>query len=108
MFIDIINNLSNINNEPIFAVSIVPYSIFLYFLCKNKRINNLIKVGFSLTILFVAITIGLSIYAEITYGKSLVDIDYLHGGAELFLTISDFIILFGMIKLLEELEMKNS
>ena len=104
----ILDKLSEINNVPIFTLSIIPYGIFLYYLYKNKIINNIIKVGFSLTIVFVLITIILSLYSLNIYGKTLVEIDFLHGLAEFFLTLSDFVILVGFINLLKQLEVNNS
>ena len=107
-FIKLISKLSSYDNTYIFAFSIVPYSIFLYYLFKIKKVNKTIKFGFSLTILFVAITIIFSICAEIIYGKSLVEVDLFHGLAESFLTLSDFVILLGFVSLLKTLEVKNS
>ena len=104
----IFNKLSNIDNIPIFTLSIVPYSVFLFYLYKLKSINNIIKIGFSLTVFFVFITIIFSILSEYIYDKTLVEIDFFHGFAELFLTISDFIILFGFIKILNLLEVNKS
>ena len=107
-FIKIIEYLSTFDNSYIFVLSIIPYSIFLYYLFKIKELNRTIKVGFSLTILFVAITIVFSISAEKIYGQSLVDVDLFHGLAESFLTLSDFVILLGFISILKKLEVKNS
>ena len=103
-----INKLSEINNTPIFAVSIIPYSIFLFYLYKIKSINNTIKIGFSLTILFVFITIIFSILSQFIYNKTLVEVDLFHGSAELFLTISDFVILYGFLKILNSIELNKS
>ena len=107
-FIEFINKLSSYENTYIFVFSIVPYSIFLYYLFKIKELNNIVKIGFSLTILFVAITIIFSICAEIIYGRSLVEVDLFHGLAESFLTLSDFVILLGFLSILKKLEVKNS
>ena len=104
----IIDKLSYVDNAPIFALSIVPYIFFLYYLYKIKLINKIVKIGFSLTILFVFITIILSVISQYIYGKTLVEVDSLHGSAELFLTISDFVILFGFIKILNSIELNNS
>ena len=106
--ITIMEKLSSIDNSLIFGFSIIPYSIFLTYLFKNKDINKLIRIGFSLTLLFVLITIILSIFSLKVYGKTLVEVDILHGSAEAFLTLSDFVILFGFINLLKQLEVKNS
>ena len=107
-FIKFIEKLSDYENTYIFILSIVPYSIFLYYLFKIKKLNKTVKIGFSLTILFVAITIVFSISAEIIYGRSLVEVDLFHGIAESFLTLSDFVILIGFISILKTLEVKNS
>ena len=107
-FLNLLQKLANINNGPLFAASIIPYSIFLFFLYKIKFINTIIKLGFSLTVLFVFITIIMSIFALNFYDKTLVEIDILHGSAEFFLTLSDFVILFGFIRVLNNLEVNNS
>ena len=100
--------LSKKDNSIIFVLSIIPYSIFLFYLYKLKIINREIKLGFSLTLLFVLVTIIFSIFALKLYNKTLVEIDLYHGSAEAFLTLSDFVILFGLIKLLKNIEVKNS
>ena len=92
----------------LFAASIFPYAIFLFYLYKIKTVNKLVKTGYSLTVLFVFITIIVSIYTLNYYDKNLVDVDFLHGLAESFLTLSDFVILFGFIKILNSLEVNNS
>ena len=100
--------LGNTDNGLFFGLSIIPYAIFLYYLIKNKILNNIVKLGFSLTIVFVGVTIIFSILSESIYGKTLVEVDMFHGAAELFLTISDLVILYGFIKLKETIEVKNS
>ena len=108
LFLKLIEKLASIDNTALFASSIIPYSIFLYYLFKIKSVNKFVKTGFSLTVLFVFITILLSIFALNYYDKTLVEVDLLHGSAEFFLTLSDFIILLGFIKMLNNLEVKNS
>ena len=103
-----IEKLGSLNNTFLFAVSIIPYAIFLFYLYKIKSVNIFVKTGFSLTVLFVFITILVSIFTLNYYDKSLVEVDFLHGFAESFLTLSDFVILFGFIKLLNSLEVNNS
>ena len=100
-FIKFIYKLSSFENTYIFVFSIIPYSIFLYYLYKIKEVNKTVKTGFSLTILFVAITIIFSISAEIIYGRSLVEVDLFHGLAESFLTLSDFVILLDLYPFLK-------
>ena len=108
LFLKIIEKLGSIDNTFLFAVSIIPYAIFLFYLYKIKSVNNFVRTGFSLTILFVLITILVSIFTLNYYDKALVEVDLLHGFAESFLTISDFVILFGFIKLLNSLEVNHS
>ena len=105
---EIFDKLSLIDNNYIFIISIIPYSIFLFYLYKNPNINKTIKIGFSLTLVFVLITIIVSVISLTLYDKTLVEIDSLHGFAEAFLTITDFIILIGLINLLKKIEVKNS
>ena len=107
-FLKFIEKLGSIDNTLLFALSIIPYAIFLLYLYKIKSINIFVKTGFSLTVLFVIITILISIFTLNYYDKSLVEVDFLHGFAESFLTLSDFVILFGFIKLLNSLEVNNS
>ena len=107
-FVRFLEKLATFDNTVLFAASIIPYSIFLYYLYKIKSVNRLVKTGFSLTVFFVFITIVLSILSLIFYDKTLVDVDLLHGSAEFFLTLSDFVILFGFVKILNGLEVNNS
>ena len=108
LFLKFIEKLALLDNTALFAASIIPYAIFLYFLYKIKFVNKLVKVGFSLTVLFVLITIVVSIFALNYYDKNLVEVDFLHGSAEFFLTLSDFVILLGFIRMLNTLEVNNS
>ena len=108
LFLKLIEILGSIDNTLLFAVSIIPYSIFLFYLYKINSVNNFVKTGFSLTVLFVFITILVSIFTLNFYDKTLVEVDFLHGLAESFLTLSDFVILFGFMKMLNGIEVKNS
>ena len=108
LFLKIIEKIGSIDNTTLFAASIIPYTIFLFYLYKIKSVNKFVKTGFSLTVLFVFITIVMSIFALNYYNKTLVEIDFLHGSAEFFLTLSDFVILLGFIRILNNLEVNNS
>ena len=108
LFIKFIEKLSSIDNTALFAASIFPYAIFLFYLYKIKSVNKLVKTGYSLTVLFVFITIVISIYTLNFYDKTLVEVDFLHGLAESFLTLSDFVILLGFMNILNNLEVNNS
>ena len=107
-FLRFLNYLSRFDNTALFAASIVPYSVFLYYLYKIKSLNRLIKIGFSLTVLFIFITIVISIFSLTYFHRTLVEVDVLHGSAEFFLTLSDFVILLGFISILNRLEVNNS
>ena len=108
LIIKLIEKLASIDNTALFAASIFPYAIFLFYLYKIKSLNKLVKTGYSLTVLFVFITIVISIYTLNYYDKTLVEVDFFHGLAESFLTLSDFVILLGFIKTLNSLEVNNS
>ena len=108
LFIKFIEKLASIDNTALFSASIFPYAIFLFYLYKIKSVNALVKTGYSLTVLFVFITIVITIYTLNYYDKTLVEVDFLHGLAESFLTLSDFVILLGFIKILNSLEVNNS
>jgi len=108
LFLKLIEKLGSTDYTFLFALSIIPYAIFLFYLYKIKSVNNIVKTGFSLTVLFVLITILVSIFTLNYYDKTLVEVDFLHGFAESFLTLSDFVILLGFIKLLNRLEVNNS
>ena len=108
LFIKFLEKLASIDNTALFAASIFPYAIFLFYLYKINCFNKFVKTGFSLTVLFVFITILVSIFTLNYYDKTLVEVDFLHGSAEFFLTLSDFVILFGFIRMLTKLEVNNS
>ena len=108
LFIKLLEKLASIDNTALFAASIFPYAIFLFYLYKIKSVNKFVKTGYSLTVLFVFITIVISIYTLNYYDKTLVEVDFFHGLAESFLTLSDFVILLGFIKTLNSLEVNNS
>ena len=107
-FLRILEKLALYDNTILFAFSIIPYSFFLFYLYKVKSVNKIVKTGFSLTVFFVFITIILSIFSLTYFNKTLVEVDLLHGSAEFFLTLSDFVILFGFINILNNLEVNNS
>ena len=108
LFLKFIEKLGSIDNTSLFTASIIPYAIFLFYLYKINSLNIFVKTGFSLTVLFVFITIFVSIFTLNYYNKTLVEVDFLHGLAESFLTLSDFVILFGFVRMLNNLEVNNS
>ena len=79
-----------------FQASLLPYLLFLYFLSfKGNRIPELGNFGFQFLLLFVISTIPSGIITKGTYGISLADCDWLHGGAEALLTITNILIVLG-------------
>ncbi|MGB3239968.1 MAG: DUF3593 domain-containing protein [Geitlerinemataceae cyanobacterium] len=83
------------SKETLFAVSLFPYLGFLYFLTKSGQTPRLALIGFYLLLVFVAVTIPAGIYAKVAYSESLANIDWLHGSAEFFLTLSNIIVVLG-------------
>ena len=84
-----------ISKETLFALSLFPYLGFLSFLSRTKLMPRLALMGFYGTLVFVAVTIPAGIYAQVHYGKSLANVDWLHGSAESFLTVSNIILVLG-------------
>jgi len=79
-----------------FQASLLPYLLFLYFLSfRANRINNIGNFGFQFILLFVVSTIPSGIISRLTYGCSLADVDWLHGGAEFLLTVANVLIVLG-------------
>ncbi len=71
---------------------------------KNDRTPKIALIGFYLTLVFVAVTIPAGVYAQFVLHQSLANIDWLHGGAELFLTLSNITIVIGFSKALSQLK----
>ena len=84
-----------ISKETLFALSLFPYLGFLWFLTRSGQMPRLALIGFYMTLVFVGVTIPAGIYAKVAYGESLANIDLLHGGAEVFLTLSNILIVLG-------------
>lgn len=76
-----------------FQASLLPYLLFLYFLSfKANRISELGNFGFQFLLLFVLSTIPGGIVSKATYGTSLANVDWLHGGAEALLTVANVLV----------------
>ncbi|CAN1178166.1 hypothetical protein LINPERHAP1_LOCUS1913 [Linum perenne] len=109
----------------LFAFSLFPYIGFLYFLTKSKTAPGLTLFGFYFLLAFVGATIlgflsillntdvvpfapwwflndrylclvPAGIYAKVQYGTSLSNVDWLHGGAESLLTLTNLFIVLGL------------
>ena len=96
-----------ISKETLFALSLFPYLGFLWFISRGPQMPRLALYGFYGTLVFVAITIPAGIYAVLHYGKSLADVDWLHGGAEVFLTLSNILLVLGFGQAVKQLKMEN-
>lgn len=83
------------SKDTLFALSLFPYLGFLWFLTKSRQAPRLALIGFYMTLVFVAVTIPAGIYAKVAYGEQLANVDWLHGGAEFFLTLSNILVVLG-------------
>ena len=84
-----------ISKDTLFAISLFPYLGFLWFLTRSGKAPRLALIGFYFLLVFVFITIPAGIYAQQHYGRSLADVDWLHGGAEFFLTVANILVVLG-------------
>jgi hypothetical protein len=83
------------NKETIFALSLFPYLGFLWFITKSGQMPKLALAGFYMTLVFVFITIPAGIYAQVNLQQQLANVDWLHGGAEFFLTLANILVVLG-------------
>lgn len=83
------------NKENLFAISLFPYLGFLWFLTRSGKAPRLASIGFYMLLVFVVITIPAGIYAKSHYGTELANVDWLHGSAEIFLTLSNILVVLG-------------
>ncbi len=84
-----------LSKDSLFALSLFPYLGFLWFITRSGKLPRLALIGFYVLLIFVAVTIPAGIYAKVHYGKALANVDWLHGSAELFLTISNILVVLG-------------
>ncbi len=76
-----------------FQVSLLPYLVFLYFLTyKGNRTPATASFGFQYLLVFVAAGIFGGVLTESTYGCILANADWIHGGSEALLTLSNVLI----------------
>ncbi len=83
------------SKDTLFALSLFPYLGFLWFMTRSGKTPRLALIGFYLLLVFVAVTIPAGIYAKVHYNDALANIDWLHGSAEVFLTISNIFVVLG-------------
>jgi hypothetical protein len=93
-----------ISKDTLFALSLFPYLGFLWFISRSPQMPRLALYGFYGTLVFVAVTIPAGIYAKIHYHEALANIDWLHGGAEVFLTLSNILIVLGFRQAIKQLQ----
>ena len=93
-----LQGLGGIDPSPLFAASLLPYLLFLRWIGQSRSFHPLTLWGFRLTLLFVAITIVAAVVALFVFDAELVAVDPLHGGAEAFLTLSNGLIVAGLLK----------
>jgi hypothetical protein len=85
----------SISKETLFAISLFPYLAFLWFLTRSQQAPRLALIGFYMTLVFVGVTIPAGIYAKVAFGENLANVDWLHGSAESFLTLSNILVVLG-------------
>ena len=89
----------------LFAASLFPYLFFLFFLGKPETaFPKRALFGFKFLLVFVFATIPAGIYAKVHYSDILANVDWLHGGAESLLTITNLLIVLGMREGLRDAE----
>ncbi len=93
--------------ETLFGISLFPYLGFLWFLTRSQKTPRLALIGFYMTLVFVAVTIPAGIYAKVAYGAELANVDWLHGGAEFFLTLSNILVVLGFRQALIEKQLEK-
>ena len=83
---------------PLFALSLLPYLLFLRWIQRSGALPALAVWGFRLTLLFVLITIVAAVLALRCCDAELVAVDALHGGAEAFLTLGNAVLVIGLLR----------
>jgi len=95
------------NKETLFAISLFPYLGFLWFMTRSGKTPRLALIGFYVLLFFVAVTIPAGIYAQSHYGTSLANVDWLHGSAEVFLSLSNILVVLGFRQAIIKLKENN-
>ncbi|WP_040629842.1 DUF3593 domain-containing protein [Fortiea contorta] len=95
------------SKETLFALSLFPYLGFLWLINRSKLMPRLALYGFYGTLVFVGVTIPAGIYAKLHYRESLANVDWLHGGAEVFLTLSNILIVLGFWQAVKQLKVQK-
>lgn len=85
--------------QNLFAASLFPYLGFLYHLnraTKATKAPGLVLFGFCFLLVFVGVSIPAGIYAKQVYGQALANVDWLHGSAEVLLTLTNLFVCIGL------------
>ncbi|MEI6379724.1 MAG: DUF3593 domain-containing protein [Cyanobacteriota bacterium ELA615] len=90
------------SSNNLFALSLLPYLGFLWFLTRSGQTPRLSLIGFYVLLIFVAITIPAGLYAQNHYHQILANVDWLHGSAESFLTLSNILVVLGFVKAIRQ------
>lgn len=90
-----------LDKQTLFAISLFPYLGFLWFLWRTPQTPKLVLGGFIFLLVFVFVTIPAGLYAESHYHQELANVDWLHGSAEIFLTLSNLLVVFGFLQALK-------
>jgi hypothetical protein len=88
----------------LFAISLFPYLLFLYFLTRTPEMPRLALIGFYSLLIFVAVTIPAGLYAEQVVGTSLANVDWLHGSAEAFLSVTNILVAWGFKRAIDQVD----
>ena len=102
-----LESIARVDPSPFFILSLIPYLVFLRYAGKTKSIPKISLLGFKLTLLFVFMTIVFAIISLIYLGEDLTNVDVLHGLAESFLTISDALVVYGFVLMLQSARRKT-
>ncbi len=97
-----------LDKQTLFAFSLFPYLGFLFFLTRSRQTPKLALIGFYVLLVFVAVTIPAGIYAKVAFGEELANVDWLHGSAELFLSISNILVVLGFRQAVLQLKRAKS
>ncbi len=102
-----LESIARVDPSPFFILSLIPYLVFLRYAGKTKSIPKISLLGFKLTLLFVFMTIVFAIISLIYFGEELTNVDVLHGLAESFLTISDALVVYGFVLMMQSVRSKT-
>ncbi|KAI9174363.1 hypothetical protein LWI28_016208 [Acer negundo] len=91
-----IDSENNIASQLLSFLSLFPYMGFLYFISRSKSTPKLTLFGFYFLLAFVGAAVPAGLYAKVHYGTSLSNIDWLHGGAESLLSLTNLFIVLGL------------